>query len=90
LTVELQPRVTLTRWAFVQADEDFYLVGFCLETDNARVSTAIERIDTDSMTVTTSSGREYRLTRSPASFADAAWIRDVWDRAIALQYGHDN
>jgi hypothetical protein len=77
--------VTLSRWVFVQAVDRFYLVGWCLETRKARVSTAVEELDVHSMTVTTSSGRKYLLTGDPASKADAGWIATAWHMAVDQQ-----
>lgn len=89
LPIAAQPRVTLSRWVFVQAADRFYLVGWCLETQKARVSTAVEELDVHSMTVTTSSGRQYFLTGDPASEADAGWIAAAWRMAVGLQ-GEDH
>lgn len=82
--VSMQPRVTLVHWAFVEAGDAFFLVGYCIETRKGRVSTAIESIDPETMTVKTRSGREYRLTGSPAAPTDADRIRLLWDAAIGV------
>lgn len=83
--VSQQPRVTLTRWSVVEVGESFHLVGWCLETQKGRVSTAITSLDPDTLKVTTASGRQYQLTHCPAAVTDADWIRALWDAAIGEQ-----
>jgi hypothetical protein len=77
----VEPDISLTRWSLYQViwpstERTRHLVGWALY--EARVSTAVLRIDLERMTALTSSGRHYQLEGMPARDSDAQWVYGIW------------
>lgn len=76
--VDAQTQVTLERWRVREtARGDRYFVGFCIESQAGRVSTAIRSFDVVSGVGITSSGRRYLLSGWPCFDAEA---EQIWNR----------
>lgn len=82
--VEVQTQVTLERWRVREtARGDRYFVGFCIESQAGRVSTAIRSFDVVNGVGITASGRRYLLSGWPCFDAEA---EHIWSR-LAQQHG---
>ncbi|WER49917.1 hypothetical protein CupriaWKF_22680 [Cupriavidus sp. WKF15] len=85
--VDVQPLVTLKRWRVRETRSgQRHFVGYCVENNEARVSSAIQSFDRETAVGVTSSGRRYMLSGSPCFDGEA---RRVWDE-IAGQDGIGN
>ncbi|MHA6642733.1 hypothetical protein [Mesorhizobium sp. A623] len=63
--VSIEPEVTIKAWAFVMhCGGDIHLTGL-RDNRKARVSSAVESFDRETMTATTISGRKYHLEGMP-------------------------
>ncbi len=83
--VDAQAQVTLERWRVRETKRgDRFFVGFCVETQTGRVSTAIRSFDAGTGVGTTASGRRYLLSGWPCFDAEAEsiWVRLVEQYAI--------
>lgn len=88
--VAQQPHVTLIRWSVVETErKERHFVGRCVETDDGRVSSAIQSFDRKTMQGVTHSGRVYRLEGPHGFDRDAAYVWDWWSRANAVQSARD-
>lgn len=75
---DVQTQVTLERWRVREtARGERYFVGFCIESQAGRVSTAIRSFDVVSGVGITASGRRYLLSGWPCFDAEA---ERIWDR----------
>jgi len=75
---DVPAHVTLERWRVREtAGGERYFVGYCVETQAGRVSTAIRSFDVVSREGTTSSGQRYLLSGWPCFDAEA---ERIWDR----------
>ena len=75
---DLQLVATLVHWqAFRIPSGAIHLVGYCVERNEGRASTALVSFDPRSRRCTTESGRVYVLSGPPGSDGDA---RCVWSR----------
>lgn len=84
--LDVQAQVTLERWRVREtAGGDRYFVGFCIETQTGRVSTAIRSFDVGTGVGTTASGRRYVLSGWPCFDAEAErlWARLAAQHATA-------
>lgn len=80
-SVRDQPSVSIIRWRVLQTDVGSrHLVGFNSEAVEGRVSTAIVEFDAGNRTVTTASGRLYRLVGPAAYDSDGDWVWGLWSR----------
>ena len=75
-----QPVATLVRWRLLRASTGSHLVGYCLERNEGRVSSAVMSIDPATRRAATASGRIYVLSGPSGHDADAAW---VWEQVAA-------
>ena len=82
---EMEPELTVERWQVVEVfDGRRYLIGYCVDRDEARVSTALDGINLIDLMVRTQSGRIYRLL-GPAGHdqdAEALWRKVADARKI--------
>ena len=70
-----EAKLTLIRWRILKVPtNDRYLVGFCAERNEGRVSTAIVEVDVTRMVCNTVSGRIYRLEGEPGEDRDGDFI----------------
>lgn len=82
--VDSQPELTLIRWQMIEVQmadvTQHYLVGYCLQNNEGRVTSAISHFNPTSLTAVTHSGRTYQLSGPPGNDCDAC---DVWERLAA-------
>lgn len=75
--VDVQPLVTLERWRVRETRSgQRHFVGYCVENNEVRVSSAIQSFDSEAAVGVTSSGRRYLLSGSPCFDGEA---RRVWE-----------
>lgn len=85
-----QPELTLQPWRVQELpDGERYLVGYCLENFEGRVSTPVVRFDPASRRAETRSGRIYRLEGPPGRHPDAEYVWLLWLAANALTEARD-
>jgi hypothetical protein len=88
--VSQQPHVTLIRWSVIEVDDkERHFVGRCLESDDGRVSSAIESFDAKAMRGVTRSGRVYQLEGPDAFDLDAAYVWQWWCEVNAVKTTRD-
>lgn len=79
-----QPVLTLVDWSVKEvtdaAGTGSVLVGFCLENREARTSSTITSINTETLECTTETGRVYKLQGRPGSSLDAEYVFNNWCR----------
>jgi len=82
--VDVQPLITLKRWRVRETSSgQQYFVGYCVENNENRVSSAIQSFDRGTGVGVTASGRRYLLLGSPCFDGEA---RRTW-RELAEQHG---
>jgi hypothetical protein len=81
-----QPDLTLTHWSIHEVASEIwvgntrYLVGWCVENREGRVTSAIVSWDPSTMIGTTKSGRRYKLHDRPGLHDDAEYTWNRWKR----------
>ena len=81
LDAAVQPELTLRSWQVMQLpDGDLHLVGYCIENQEGRTSSAVEAFDREQLVATTSTGRVYKLVGSPGGDLDAEYVWHRWAR----------
>jgi hypothetical protein len=76
-----QPGIAIVRWRVLQTEVGSrHLVGFNSDDAEGRVSTAIAGFDAAKRTVTTASGRLYKLVGPSGYDSDADWVWGLWSR----------
>jgi hypothetical protein len=84
-TTAEEPKLTLRRWFVIECtDGHRYVLGWCPERHEGRVSTAIISFDPASMTLRTQSGRLYLLAGEPGFDPDAAYTWGAYARVNEL------
>jgi hypothetical protein len=77
--VEQEPVIELYRWQAFEVSGEWgtsrHLVGWC---GNGRVSSAIARVNLKTRTVTTRSGRKYKVQGDPGLNMDALYVWHEW------------
>ncbi len=82
LGVTDQPVVRLTHWSVSEIDGGSrHVMGWNVMDEEGRVSTAIERIDAETATLMTRSGRRYELVGPSGWHVDASWVWSRWCQA---------
>ena len=82
--VDVQPLVTLERWRVRETSSGHrYFVGYCVENNENRVSSAIQSFDRGTAVGVTASGRRYLLSGSPCFDGEA---RRIWQE-LAERHG---
>jgi hypothetical protein len=82
--VENQPEITLCSWRVYETERgEHHFVGYCVENESGRVSSAIVTFDAKVRTGVTRSGRRYVLAGEPGFDQDALYVWSVW----AARYG---
>lgn len=77
--VEEQPELTLHSWRVFETETgERHLVGWCEESHEGRVSSAIEGFDAQGRRAVTRSGRVYELSKRPATNMDAEYVWTHW------------
>lgn len=78
-SITAQPRITLVRWRVFETElKERHFVGYCLETHQGRVSSAIQSFNTTTRLALTNSGRAYELVGPPSQDLDALYVWRVW------------
>ena len=81
LSASEEPVLTLASWRVYElADGDRHLVGINERNREGRVSSAVEQLDTHTLTCRTGTGRVYRLAGRPGANLDASYVWDYWRR----------
>lgn len=81
-SVTAQPELTLVDWKILETQRgERHFVGYVIENQEGRVSSAIEQFDPVSLRGVTRSGRVYRLYGAPGFNRDAEY---VWKRWVQL------
>ena len=76
--VSIEPEVTVKAWAFVMhRDGGIHLTGL-RDNKKARLSSAVESFDMETMTATTMSGRKYHLDGMPFDALGIMLVRLHW------------
>ena len=89
-SIDEGPIVTLILWSVRRTElHENHLVGVRPSTMTGRVSSPIRFICSVSRTVTTKSGRRYRLEGPSASRGPAEYIWQVWCARHAVPYSTD-
>lgn len=82
--VDSQPELTLIRRQMIEVQmadvTPHYLVGYCLQNNEGRVTSAISHLNPTSLTAVTQSGRTYQLSGPPGNDRDAC---HVWEHLAA-------
>lgn len=74
-SVSEQPQLTLERWRVYETSKgERHFVGYCIETREGRVTTAILSFDIGARIGVTASGRRYRLSGWPCFDSDAELV----------------
>jgi len=70
-----EPHLTVRSWCVIECtNHERYLVGWCEERGEGRVSTAIVSFDPQAMKVKTASGRIYHLSGPPGRDPDGLYV----------------
>jgi hypothetical protein len=78
--VDAQAEVTLIRWRVIEVPQgERFLVGYCVERGEGRVSTSLLGVDVSQMVCNTASGRVYQLEGEPGVDPDGDF---VWRAAM--------
>lgn len=94
-TVDEQPLLTLERWRVYETNRgDRHFIGYCVETHDGRVTTAILSFDAGTKTGITMSGRRYVLKDWPCFDSDAEHVWSFYTlqneitqtRDVSLEY----
>lgn len=79
--VDSQPELTLIRWQMIEVQMAgitlHYLVGYCLQNNEGRVTSTVSHFNPTSLTAVTHSDRTYQLSGPPGNDRDAC---HVWER----------
>lgn len=82
--IDSQPELTLIRWQMIEVQmadvTPHYLVGYCLQNNEGRVTSAVFHFNLMPLTAVTHSGRTYQLSGPPGNDRDAC---HVWERLAA-------
>lgn len=83
--VSEQPKVTLARWRVVEvytkkAQVERHFIGYNVEDQEGRVSSAIQNFDPKVAQGTTRSGRVYELIGEPGRDPDGEYVWENWAR----------
>ena len=93
--VDAQPLLTLERWRVYETNRgDRHFVGYCVETHDGRVTTAILSFNASTKTGVTTSGRRYLLKGWPCFDSDAEHVWSFYTsqneitetRDVSLEY----
>jgi hypothetical protein len=81
--VSERPKETMTNWKIVRAEfpddtSSHHLLGVTEGYSPGRVSSAIQKFNKTTMTLTTKSGREYTLVGPPGFSGDAEYVWTSW------------
>lgn len=77
--LEEQGGVTLEAWKILELPNgDRHLVGYSVENDEGRVSSAVRHFDPSSLRAQTGSGRAYKLSGQPGANQDADYVWARW------------
>lgn len=86
-SIDEEPIVTLVRWSVWRTElHENHLVGFRPSTLTGRVSSAIRSICSVSRTITTQTGRRYRLEGPSASRGLGEYVWQTWCTTHAVPY----
>jgi len=78
-TVDEQPDITLQCWRVYETERgEHHFVGYCIENESGRVSSAIVSFDAKSGAGITRSGRRYVLSGEPSFDGDAEHVWSFW------------
>jgi len=78
-TVDEQPDITLQYWRVYETERgEHHFVGYCIENESGRVSSAIVSFDAESAAGITRSGRRYVLSGEPGFHEDALHVWSFW------------
>jgi len=82
--VDDQPEITLRSWRVYETERgEHHFVGYCVENESGRVSSAILSFDAKARAGITRSRRRYLLSGEPGFSPDALHVWSVW----AARYG---
>jgi hypothetical protein len=88
--VTAEGEVTLVRWRVIEVpDGERFLVGYCLERGEGRVSTSLLSVDVSRMVCHTASGRVYQLEGQPGVDPDGDFIWRAAMRARKVESWND-
>lgn len=77
--VSEQPELTLIRWSVLERETgERHFVGYCIENQEGRVSSAIRAFDADTFFGVTDSGRTYQLYGPAGRDLDALYVWSLW------------
>jgi len=77
--VDDQPEITLRGWRVYETERgEHHFVGYCVENESGRVSSAIVSFDDKSRAGITRSGRRYVLSGEPGFNQDALYVWGIW------------
>jgi hypothetical protein len=89
-SVDAQPELTLVRWKIYETENrERHFVGWAVENDEGRVSSAIKSFDPKTMRGVTESGRIYQLQGDAGEDSDAEHTWRFWVRLNAVESFHD-
>ncbi len=81
--VSKQNMLTLVSWSIRETETgERHFVGFCIEGQEGRVSSSIERFDVDTREGITRTGRSYHLLGAPGRNDDAEYVWNIWVEAM--------
>ena len=76
--VDSQPELTLIRRQMIEVQlpdiTQHYLVGYCLQNNEGRVTSAVSHFNPRTLTAVTHSGRTYQLSGPPGNDRDACYV----------------
>jgi len=82
--VDDQPEITLRSWRVYETERgEHHFIGYCVENESGRVSSAIVSFDAKTRAGITRSGRRYVLSEEPGFNPDAFHVWSIW----AARYG---
>lgn len=80
--VSIQPSVRLTRWSVKETQTgERHFVGYNIDDNEGRASTAIRSFDSCTARGITASGRIYQLVGPPGRDPDGDWVWTQWATA---------
>jgi hypothetical protein len=88
--VASQPRLRLASWRIMRTERgEIHFIGYAVDNNEGRVSTAIQSLDLAARTGVTSSGRLYELIGKPGYDPDADYVWAMWARVNGVKRAED-
>ena len=84
-----QPALTLEHWRVFLAAGNCHVVAWCVENEDGRVTSPVDKFDAARRLAITKSGRIYKLSGPPGDNGDADYTWQRWKHLLRIQEVRD-